>query len=227
MESWKYGIRSRQCRSAVDNCYRTKQRHVKHDSAGRIASAVVISREKVRLQHASTSRQNILWPTPVAPSDDAQLVQNNANFVHHATIWRYDRFASVHHSFFSSDETLPEHAPEERSYLDNVQESPSARTDRVTGFAVGLLRPYRPTLDEAIYKATWKLQLTMDEANVTGDLQGRIFKCLYDNSQLPTRLADGNMEYSRVNLGTLLRHAEAEWTGGDIGCAVCPLCSRS
>ncbi|KAL3679188.1 hypothetical protein R1sor_022144 [Riccia sorocarpa] len=57
----------------------------------------------------------------------------------------------------------------------------------------------------------------MDEANVTADLQGRILKCLYDNSQLPTRLADGNMEYSRVNLGTLLRHAGAEWNGGDIG----------
>ncbi|KAL3700694.1 hypothetical protein R1sor_018716 [Riccia sorocarpa] len=190
---------------------------LKHDSAGRIASAVVISREKVRLQHASTSRQNILRPTPVAPSGDAQLEQNNANFVHRATIWRYNRFASIHRSFFSSDETLPEHAPEERSYADNVPESPSAGTDRVTDFAVGHVRPYRPTLDEAIYRATWKLQFTMDEANVTADLQGRILKCLYDNSQLPTRLADGNMEYSRVNLGTLLRHAGAEWTGGDIG----------
>ncbi|KAL3676262.1 hypothetical protein R1sor_026210 [Riccia sorocarpa] len=116
-----------------------------------------------------------------------------------------------------SDETLPEHDPEERSYADNVPESPSAGTDRVTDFAVGHVRPYRPTLDEAIYRATWKLQFAMDEANVTTDLQGRILKCLYDNSQLPTRLADGNMEYSRVNLGTLLRHAGAEWTGGDIG----------
>ncbi|KAL3687249.1 hypothetical protein R1sor_013558 [Riccia sorocarpa] len=163
---------------------------------------VVISREKVRLQQASTSRQNILRPTPVAPSGDAQLEQNNANFVHRATIWRYNRFASVHRSFFSSDETLPEHAPEERSYADNVPESPSAGTDRVTDLAVGHVIPYRPTLDEAIYRATWKLQFTMDEANVTADLQGRILKCLYDNSQLPTRLADGNMEYSRVNLGT-------------------------
>ncbi|KAL3696208.1 hypothetical protein R1sor_010284 [Riccia sorocarpa] len=197
--------------------YRTNKRHVKHDSAGRIASAVVISREKVRLQQASTSRQNILRPTPVEPSDDAQLEQNNANFVHRAIVWRYNRFASVRRSFFSSDETLPEHAPEERSYADNVPESPSAGTDRVTDFAVGHVRPYRPTLDETIYRATWKLQFTMDEANVTADLQGRILKCLYDNSQLPTRLADGNMEYSRVNLGTLLRHAGVEWTGGDIG----------
>ncbi|KAL3698988.1 hypothetical protein R1sor_017010 [Riccia sorocarpa] len=196
--------------------YKTKQRHVKHDSAGRIASAVVISREKVRLQQASTSRQNILHSTPVAPSGDVQLEQNNANFVHHATVWRYNCFTSVHPSFFSSDETLPEHASEDRSYADNVPESPSAGTDRITDFAVGHVRPYRPTLDEAIYRATWKLQFAM-EANVTADLQGRILKCLYDNSQLPTRLADGNMEYSRVNLGTLLRHAGAEWTGGDIG----------
>ncbi|KAL3699513.1 hypothetical protein R1sor_017535 [Riccia sorocarpa] len=112
---------------------------------------------------------------------------------------------------------LLEHAPEERSYADNVPESPSAGTDRVTDFALGHVRPYRPTLDEAIYKATWKLQFTMDEANVIADLHGRILKCLYDNSQLPTRLADGNMEYSSVNLGTLLWHAGAEWIGGDIG----------
>ncbi|KAL3683816.1 hypothetical protein R1sor_001838 [Riccia sorocarpa] len=34
---------------------------------------------------------------------------------------------------------------------------------------------------------------------------------------MPTRRPDGILDYSGVSLGTLMRHAGAEWTGGELG----------
>ncbi|KAL3695715.1 hypothetical protein R1sor_009791 [Riccia sorocarpa] len=159
--------------------YRTKQRHLKHDSAGTVASAVVVSREKVRLQQAA--------------SQIARVETNDA------------------------PNTLPDlDLAQDQGFQDNLY-SPSRAADRCAGDTSPPITTYQPTLDEAIYRATWRLQFLMHEANVTADTQNSILRCLFDSSQLPTRRSDGILDYSGVSLGTLMRHAGAEWTGGELG----------
>ncbi|KAL3700460.1 hypothetical protein R1sor_018482 [Riccia sorocarpa] len=195
--------------------YRTKQRHLKHDSAGTVASAVVVSREKVRLQQASAPSQIAQVETNDGPNVSRRPTPTNQNFVHRATIWRYNHLANVQRSFFSSQQTLPDLAQDE-GFQDNPY-SPSRAADRCAGDTSPPITAYQPTLDEAIYRATWRLQFLMDEANVTADMQNSILRCLFDSSQMPTRRPDGILDYSGVSLGTLMRHAGAEWTGGELG----------
>ncbi|KAL3697846.1 hypothetical protein R1sor_011922 [Riccia sorocarpa] len=195
--------------------YRTKQRHLKHDSAGTVTSAVVVSREKVRLQQASAPSQIAEVETNDAPNVNRRPTPTNQNFVHRATIWRYNHLASVQRSFFSSQQTLPDLAQDE-GFQDNPY-SPSRAADQCAGDTSPSITAYQPTLDEAIYMATWRLQFLMDEANVTADMQNSILRCLFDSSQMPTRRLDGILDYSGVSLGTLMRHAGAEWTGGELG----------
>ncbi|KAL3683817.1 hypothetical protein R1sor_001839 [Riccia sorocarpa] len=111
--------------------YRTKQRHLKHDSAGTVASAVVVSREKVRLQQATAPSQIAQVETNDAPNVSRRQTPTNQNFVHRATIWRYNHLASVQRSFFSSQQTLPDLAQDE-GFQDNPY-SPSRAADRCAG----------------------------------------------------------------------------------------------
>ncbi|KAL3682742.1 hypothetical protein R1sor_000764 [Riccia sorocarpa] len=195
--------------------YRTKQRYLKHDSAGTVASAVVVSREKVRLQQAASQIARV--ETNDAPNVSRRPTPTNQNFVHKATIWRYNHFTSVQRSFFSSQQTLPDlDLAQDQGFQDNLYSS-SRAADRCAGDTSPPITVYQPTLDEAIYRATWRLQFLMDEANVTADTQNSILRCLFDSSQLPTRRSDGILDYSGVSLGTLMWHAGAKWTGGELG----------
>ncbi|KAL3699807.1 hypothetical protein R1sor_017829 [Riccia sorocarpa] len=82
------------------------------------------------------------------------------------------------------------------------------------------LNQYFPTLDEAVYRETWKLQALLDASNVPATAQDTILKSLFGDS--PEHRTDhlGREDYRGWGLGQLLRHACSDWTGGELGLRV-------
>ncbi|KAL3683154.1 hypothetical protein R1sor_001176 [Riccia sorocarpa] len=79
------------------------------------------------------------------------------------------------------------------------------------------LVPYNPTMDEAIFRAVWRLQGVLDSHNCSVDLQNNILTALFGQHSKPSTVADEEIDYTSLCLGTLLRLAGKEWNGGAIG----------
>ncbi|KAL3701422.1 hypothetical protein R1sor_019444 [Riccia sorocarpa] len=71
---------------------------------------------------------------------------------------------------------------------------------------------YTSTLDEAIYRSTWKFQALLDKNNVSIELQESILAILF-GPDAPRMLPDGRMDYRDMSLGSLLRYAGREYFG--------------
>ncbi|KAL3688423.1 hypothetical protein R1sor_014732 [Riccia sorocarpa] len=78
---------------------------------------------------------------------------------------------------------------------------------------------YNPTLDEAIYRCTWKFQGLLDSNNVSMDLQETILTILFGSNapSTPHLLPGGQPDYRDMSLGSLLRYVGHEWRGGELG----------
>ncbi|KAL3696395.1 hypothetical protein R1sor_010471 [Riccia sorocarpa] len=85
------------------------------------------------------------------------------------------------------------------------------------------LPQYKPNIDEAIYRATWRLQALLDEHNCSIELQDAVLKTLFTRNSEQDREEDGEVNYLQASLGQLLQQAGKDWRGGPLG--LTSLCS--
>ncbi|KAL2612717.1 hypothetical protein R1flu_024409 [Riccia fluitans] len=208
---------------------RSKRRHAQYDTRGILASERVVEWNRVRLQNAQIEIPSL--NRDVDHTREASSLQRaRYHEPHRSTVWRSAQVLAVHRSFFGThtihpsqlDEDVREETPVVRdedpidlhiSHLDDLDGGSHSC------HVVPIVHPYFPSLDEAVYRETWKLQFMLDTCNVSTEAQDSIMKRLFGR-RIGCRVVQstgGHQDFRGVHLGTLLRMAGLQWDGGELG----------
>ncbi|KAL3698426.1 hypothetical protein R1sor_012502 [Riccia sorocarpa] len=213
---------------------RTKRKHILMDRRSELASEVALSRERLRRRSARIVEQAPIAPLPsdiightiVRPaSENRTKVDGRVVSGCRTTIWKYTKMATVMSSLTGLQQNPYSDAEEEICEAgDQSGAQVEANLPNVTlpsqVHVSSTLNQYFPTLDEAVYRETWKLQALLDASNVPATTQDTILKSLFGDSPEPRTDQLGREDYRGWGLGQLLRHAGSDWTGGELGLRV-------
>lgn len=174
---------------------RTKRRHALKERNGLLATDLGVQREAVRSKWQSESAVRNFDEVAVNVGDVINVVHGR----------RATECGTVFRSFHRR-EWEPIASVDEDEFPSRGQSIDDHRTmvsDR-----------YLPSIDEAIYRKTWKMQAILDRANVPLSVQEEILRTIYGESEKEVREGSDPMNFT---LGALLRCVGSEWTGGELG----------
>ncbi|KAL3682715.1 hypothetical protein R1sor_000737 [Riccia sorocarpa] len=195
---------------------RTKRKHADMDRKGKLASDAGISRsqsymarENVPYTRKTSSDVNCIPPRGRSEHFGQQahpISIATCPLISRSTAYRDAKalVGAVNRSF--NFPTLDDSFPVDSYFTADVDGEIATAARIIT---------YTPTLDEAIYRSTWKFQALLDKNNVSIELQESILAILF-GPDAPRMLPDGRMDYRDMSLGSLLRYAGREWRGGEL-----------
>ncbi|KAL3690068.1 hypothetical protein R1sor_016377 [Riccia sorocarpa] len=213
---------------------RTRRKPILMDRRNELASEIALSRERLRRRSARIAEQAPIAPLPsdiightiVRPvSENRTEVDGRVVSGCRTTIWKYTKMATVMSSltglqqnpYLDAEEEIGETGDQSGAQVEaNLLNATLPSQVHVSS----TLNQYFPTLDEAVYRETWKLQALLDASNVHATAQDTVLKSLFGDS--PEHRIDhlGREDYRGWGLGQLLRHAGSDWTGGELGLRV-------
>ncbi|KAL3697331.1 hypothetical protein R1sor_011407 [Riccia sorocarpa] len=186
---------------------RTKRKHADMDRKGKLASDAGISRsqsymarENVPYTRNTSSDVNCIPPRGRSEHFGQQahpISIVTCPLISRSTAYRDAQalVGAVNRSF--NFPTLDDSFPVDSYFTADVDGEIATAARIVT---------YTPTLDEAIYRSTWKFQALLDKNNVSIELQESILAILF-GPDAPRMLPDGRMDYRDMSLGSLLHYA--------------------
>ncbi|KAL3690508.1 hypothetical protein R1sor_016817 [Riccia sorocarpa] len=203
---------------------RTKRHHNLMDRRGELASELAVTREKKKYQNQVVPEPSLVDSVRTLHNRSSSQRGESSNSqpsgtVSRTTAWRYAKMNSVMRSFnFPTSDPEPAATDHDVPVTTDDAAPEELHSTGPHGPRYAQLPRYIPTLNEAIYRATWKLQALLDENNASIELQEAVFSSLFSNQSTEhVRLSDGNRDYRSMSLGALLRTAGPEWNGGELG----------
>ncbi|KAL3686380.1 hypothetical protein R1sor_008954 [Riccia sorocarpa] len=202
----------------------TKRRHAEMDRKGKLASNARIKRSMTYMEMASValpstynSRNSNIGHRNGESShfDQQSCPRSTGPEVSRSTSYRDARVVAgaVNRSFnfrmeydsYQTDDCVP-----------TDEQFPADNTGGHARAPASPILPYNPTLDEVIYRSTWKFQALLDMNNVSIDMQETILTILF-SSDVPDMVENRQPDYRGMNMGSLLRYAGRDWRGGELG----------